>query len=123
MKMTAADREWAQAVKERDNYTCRRCLRSYTPPTKALDAHHIFGRACGTCTGYYTVNGKRVPGWKKPHYCKRLDLDMGITLCVGDHRSWAHAKPWEFHEWIREVMGWKDYDALRLRSNKTKVSA
>ena len=99
MKLTAADKAWALAVKERDHFTCRRCLQ--VPDRRGLHAHHIFTRS---------------------RRQTRHVVENGISLCYGDHR-WAHSNPLEFHEWMREMMGWKDYDALRLRSNKTKVSA
>lgn len=100
MKLTAADRDWSLQVKTRDNWACRRCFTMYPVGSRGLNAHHIFTRS---------------------RKSTRHDLACGLSLCVGCHR-WAHANPLEFHEWIGGELGAEVYDALRLRSNKTKAS-
>ena len=61
---------WADAVRERDNYTCWRC--GYY--NKNNHAHHIATRA-------------RRPDLK-------LDIDNGMTLCMSCH-GWVHYHPKE----------------------------
>lgn len=56
-------RNWKKSVFERDNYTCRRCLKN----DKKLNAHHI----------YDFIN----------YPDKRFDITNGVTLCVDCHRS------------------------------------
>ena len=83
-----------QQVKERDNYTCQfpGCGKS----GKGMHCHHIF-----------TVRN-RATRWYK------LNL---ILLCPGHHTfriDSAHKAPADFIEFIKERLGEKEYDALRL---------
>src|ERR671910_118827 len=95
MKVTAEHRRWSRAVRERDDWTCRRCHKQYPPPAMGLDAHHIF---------------------TKSRKSTAQDVQNGVSLCVGCHRSWAHAYPLEFHEWIKDELGAELYDDLQARS-------
>ncbi len=95
VKIRAEDMLWSLAVRERDNYTCRRCGGHHTSP-KGLHAHHIFTRS---------------------RKSTRLDVNNGVTLDFGCH-MWAHRNPLEFHEWIRDDIGAEKYDALQARSRK-----
>jgi len=96
--MAAKDKLWASLVKERDNWTCQRCLKEVVG--QGLHAHHIFGRS------------RRTTRWM---------LENGIALCFGDH-MWAHSNPLEFHEWMQDRLG-AGYEDLRSLSLKTKASA
>lgn len=99
MPLTAEDRrrdnEWAQAVKERDGYRCRRCGRG-----GYVEAAHIFRRELPT----------------------RWDLDNGLTLCAGPRgeetcHSWAHSHPNDFLEWAAGLLGSEVFQALQRKAN------
>jgi transcription elongation factor Elf1 len=66
----AADLAWQKAVRERDNYTCRRCGHY----EKYIHTHHVATRA------------------QRPDL--KHDVDNGICLCNGCH-SWVHTHPLE----------------------------
>jgi len=95
LTMTPADRRWAAAVKERDNYPCRVC-HLYFPDGWRVDlhAHHIFTRG---------------RGWT------RTDPENGVSLCMA-HHTWAHDHPMGFQDWIEQELGSDAYVALRRRS-------
>ena len=86
------DREWSDAVRERDGHVCQRCGR-----TEHLNAHHIFT--------------------KKAHPSVRHDLENGVCLCAGCHLWWAHQEALEVAEFILKRMGKRGLDALRRRAN------
>ena len=88
------DKEWSEAVKERDGWTCQKCGR-----TTNLNAHHIFG--------------------KKAHPATRHDVEVGICLCAGCHIFWAHKEGAEFTLWLIDRLGKRKLDALRRRANTT----
>ena len=103
MKLSAEDRAWSVDVKQRERYTCQRCLTFYPEGRRqGIQAHHIFTRS------------RRSTRW---------DLVNGVALCTGCHR-WAHSNPLEFHELARSWLGADVYDALQARSWTTrKVTA
>ena len=76
IRQDARDVRWAQDVKERDGFTCRKCG-LWAPLT--AQAAHIVPRSY-----------KRV----------RTDLSNGVTLCFPCHRS-AHSHSTEFMQWVR----------------------
>lgn len=100
MKRDAADARFSFQVRERDRWTCQRCGKVYPPPTRALHCAHIFSR------------GK---------LATRFDLENAVALCYGDHR-YLDTHPDEKERFFRQRMGDEAYDALRLRSNRTKAS-
>jgi len=104
MKLKKEDREWAVAVKTRDNYTCQKC-QVYFPEGRrqGLQAHHIFGRG------------------RAPQKHMKYNITNGISLCYGHHMD-AHANPLEFHEWMQDRLG-AGYEDLRQLSLKLKASA
>ena len=57
--------KWSNAVKERDNYTCKKCAK--VAEGKFINAHHI------------------VP--KEYFMARALDIDNGCTLCNGCHQK------------------------------------
>ena len=102
IKMKQQDLLWADLVKERDDYTCQHCFKVYPEgQRRGLHAHHIFTRT------------RRSTRWM---------LENGITLCFY-HHAWAHENPLEFHELMKDRLGWENYDELRALSLKTKVTA
>ena len=91
------DRLWADAVKKRDNWTCRRCGHQ---ERRHLQAAHIHSRS---------------------RKSTRHDLANGVCLCAGCHLYWAHKHPVEFVEWVREFILPADvYQKLRLKANKPR---
>lgn len=98
MKLSADDVVWSRAVKKRDEDTCRRCVEDRGWKQRGMHAHHIFTRS---------------------RKATRLDLENGVTLCMG-HHMWAHRNPLEFHEWIRGELGAETYEALQVRSRGPK---
>ena len=98
VKLSAEDRRWSLAVKERDVYTCRRCGSTNPPGTRSLHAHHIFTRA---------------------RKSTRHDVDNGISVCFGCH-MWSHRNPLEFHDWMKGELGPELYEDLQARSRILK---
>jgi len=91
------DKEWAEAVKERDGHRCQYCGK-----TTFLNSHHIFSRS---------------------NFLTRWDLDNGITLCSGCHtlssKFSAHKTPIEFIDWLIDKKGQDFINKLRATARKT----
>jgi hypothetical protein len=98
VKLTKKDVEWAQLIKNRDNWTCQKCGKKYPPKWRGLHAAHIFSRR---------------------FKATRTDPENGIALCFGCH-MWAHQHPLDFHEWIRERMG-DEYETLKASAKKLRT--
>jgi 5-methylcytosine-specific restriction endonuclease McrA len=81
------DKLWADRIKSIGR--CERCGKTIN-----LQAHHIIPRN---------------------HHNTRWDLTNGVCLCLACHLFWAHKNAIEFAEWIKEKLGEKEYQALRLR--------
>lgn len=94
VKLKPADTAWAKEVKARDDYTCRRCHKSYPEGHRGIHAHHIFTRS---------------------RKSTRHDLLNGVTLCMGCH-LWAHKNPLEAMEWFQTELGQAIFDELRFKS-------
>ena len=91
------DALWARAVKLRDKYTCQKSGIKYPEDARGCHAHHIF-----------TKGG---------HPATRWDIDNGITLNCGNHRGFAHAKPYVFRDWMIERKGQEWWDERRYCAN------
>lgn len=91
------DKAWAEAVKERDGWTCQFC--GYNATARGLHAHHIFS--------------------KGGHPAVRHDVSNGITLCLRHHLYFAHRDPSAFTLWLIGRMGKRKLDALERRANGT----
>lgn len=89
------DKLWSKAVRERDNYTCRKCGKYH----KQTQAAHIFGRS---------------------RMSTRYDMDNGITLCYYCHIHWAHRNIFDFADWVEEQLGEEKFKTLRTKSEKIK---
>ena len=101
MKLTKNDRAWADLVKERDSYSCRRCLRMFPEGERqGLHAHHVFTRSRKS-TRHMLLNG--------------------VSLCMG-HHMWAHRQVLDFHEWMRDELGEAQYDELRQLSQTVAMA-
>ncbi len=89
------DTAWSLAVRELAGNICEKC-----GSTNRVQAHHVFTRA-----------NKSVR-----HY-----LPNGVALCSGHHRFFAHMKPIEFIEWLKEKRGQEWYDDLVIKKNCRKI--
>ena len=58
-------------IRTRDNWTCQRCGKKYTPPTRALQCSHF---------------------WKRGDMGTRFSEDNCVALCYGCHRLWEGDK-------------------------------
>lgn len=89
----AADRAWADAVKDRDGWKCVICNDPLKP-----NAHHIIPRENKIC---------------------KHDIDNGITLCIKHHKFGreisAHNNPIAFFFWLAENRP-VQFDNARKRS-------
>jgi len=90
------DIAFSKLIRERDKWTCQRCGKVYPEKSQALHAAHIFSR-----------------GIKRT----RHDPVNALALCYGCH-SYFHTRPLEFHDWARERLGKKKYDALKIRASR-----
>lgn len=96
VKIDKADKIFSQYIRTRDNWTCQRCYKQYTPPTKALHCSHFMGRA---------------------KEATRYDEENCDALCHGCHRYFT-AQPAEHYQWQVNRKGQQAVDMLVLRSNQ-----
>lgn len=88
-KIDELDKAWADEVKRRDGYRCRKCGGG------VVSAHHIFTRS---------------------NHSVRWYVPNGVALDRGCHRFFAHMRPVEFMEWIKSIRGpgwWADLVAKK----------
>ena len=98
IKIDPADRAFSLYIRTRDNWTCQRCGRTYTPPTSALHCSHFQGR------------GKEAT---------RFEPDNCRALCYGCHRYFT-SHPGDHYAWQVGLMGQARVDSLVLQSNQYK---
>lgn len=98
VKIDKADKEFSHYIRSRDNWTCQRCLKKYTPPTSALHNSHFKGR------------GKEATRFEP------LNCD---ALCYGCHRYFT-AQPDEHYKWQVAKKGQTTVDKLTLLANTYK---
>lgn len=96
IKLDPADIAFSKYIRTRDNWTCQRCGRQYTPPTQALHCSHFQGR------------GKEAT---------RFDEENADAMCYGCHRYFT-ANPAEHYAWQVKRKGQKTVDMIVLRSNQ-----
>lgn len=101
IKIDPADRAFSNYIRTRDNWTCQRCGKQYTPPTSALHCSHFQGR------------GKEAT---------RFEPDNCDALCYGCHRYFT-AQPGEHYQWQVKRKGQATVDRLILQSNTYKKKA
>ncbi len=100
-----ADRAFSDAIRWRDNYTCRFCGRIGTD-IATVDCAHIVGRR------------EKITRW---------DCDNALTLCREHHRHFTD-HPAEFRDWIVQVRGQPYVDELDrkrrmvLKCNQARIS-
>lgn len=98
VKIDAADRYFSLWIRQRDNWTCQRCGKKYTPPTQALHCSHFKGR------------GKEAT---------RFDPRNADALCYGCH-SYFTSQPDEHYKWQVERKSQETIDEISLLSTKYK---
>lgn len=86
---------WADVVKHRDRFTCRRCGRKKADGWQ-LHGAHILGAGAYPALKYETANG--------------------LTLCARDH-LWAHNHTEEFQRWAQGEIGVDRYTKLLVLAN------
>jgi len=86
-------------VRERDNYTCRKCGQNRSAYGRFGEKGHVFH--------HHIFTKSRLP--------TRWIPENGVSLCYFCHR-WAHSAGEEFREWILSWMDQGEYDQLYLWS-------
>jgi len=101
MKLNKHDKTFSDYIRDRDDWTCRRCGR-------------VFG----------LINGKRERGltcshfWERRRSRTRYDKDNCISLCFpGCHTLWEHEKQGDYQTFMLTWLGKDRFDALRERAN------
>ena len=103
IKRDASDKWFADAIRLRDNWTCRICGRVFGGPDQACHTMHIVGRR------------EKIVRW-----C----ADNAITGCAGCHRKMTE-QPVEWVRWLEANLGKGHLDLLtekrreHLKTNKT----
>lgn len=95
VKIDKADKYFSLYIRTRDNWTCQRCRKQYTPPTSGLHCSHFIGR------------GKENT---------RFDPKNASAHCFGCHQ-WLTSHPAEHVAWKVEQIGQAAVDELILKSN------
>jgi hypothetical protein len=95
IKITADDRVFSLQIRNRDNWTCRRCHAIYAAPTNALQCAHHFTRKIKVT---------------------RVDPDNAMALCTGCHFH-LDMHPWEKEAFWRSEIGDERFDALAARAH------
>lgn len=96
IKRTASDALWSNYVRSRDNWTCQRCGRKYSPNNAGgLHCSHYFGRS---------------------NYAVRFCLLNTESLCHGCH-SYFTKNPHDHRQHKFEKLGSKLYEELLIKKN------
>lgn len=95
IKRTKADKYFSDFIRERDNWTCQRCLKEYEKPSQGLHCSHFHSRA------------------KKS---VRFDPDNAIALCMSCH-LYVGGNPYDHAEIFLKRLGKEKYEALAVRAN------
>lgn len=95
IKIDQADKYFSWWVRCRDNWSCKRCGKHYTPPTTSLQCSHFKGRG------------------KEGTRFEPLNAD---SLCYGCHMYFT-AQPDEHYAWQVQQKGQDVVDQLTLQAN------
>lgn len=98
VKIDKADKLFSLWIRTRDNWTCQRCFKKYTPPTSALHCSHFKGRS------------------KEATRFEPLNAD---ALCYGCHQYFT-SQPDEHYNWQIHKKGKEVIDKLTLMSSQYK---
>lgn len=97
LKIKPADKYFSLYIRSRDEWTCKRCGKQFTPPTMGLHCSHYFGRT-----------RKSV----------RWDEENCDSLCYGCHRYWEKENREEYRAFKVKQLGQRGFDALTVRANQ-----
>lgn len=105
---------WSKVIRERDDYKCQVCGRSFRHETRLLEASHHIPRGMGG---------------KSPAIACCLDngsakciIPGGISDQTGCHQ-WMDRHPLQHTEWIQEFLGEERYERLKdLALNPPKMT-
>jgi len=93
-KIDGADKAFSLYIRTRDNWTCQKCLKIYTPPTNALHCSHFVGR------------GKENTRFSEANAC---------ALCFHCHQYFT-SHPAEHYDWQVKRLGQEVVDDLKFES-------
>jgi len=99
IKIDPADKAFSLYIRTRDNWTCQRCRKKFTPPTKALHCSHYFGRGRENT---------------------RFDPENCDALCHGCHQHWGSADKEGYRNFKINQLGREHFNLLTLRANTYK---
>jgi len=100
LKLFPSDVLFSKYIRTRDNWTCQRCSKKYTPPTAALHCSHY---------------------WSRGNWSVRFDEDNCEALCYGCH-SHLGGNPILHTEHKKSKLGEKKFDELMIRRNTSLKS-
>lgn len=88
------DTVFAEFIKNRDGYTCQKCLSK----SKQMNCAHFYSRSIKAL---------------------RWEPLNAVCLCAGCHINFAHKEPYEFYEWYKKHIGENSF--LILQSKKRNI--
>jgi 5-methylcytosine-specific restriction endonuclease McrA len=98
MKLSTADKVFANWIKERDKYTCQRCHKQYAKGDGGLHNSHYFGRI---------------------RYTTRFQPENCVALCFYCHKYFDETNKKAYYEFKVKQLGLKKLNALERLANKT----
>jgi hypothetical protein len=103
LRRTAEDIRFSKMIRERDDYTCQRCGKTFLPNSGGLHAAHFFTRRIKAT---------------------RHDPDNCISLCYGDH-AFLDSHPASKIEFFEKLLGPERFEALcaRAHAKRDRVKA
>jgi 5-methylcytosine-specific restriction endonuclease McrA len=99
IKRRPTDILFSKYIRKRDNYTCQRCGKMYSDGGKGLHCSHYHSRS---------------------HENTRFDPENCIALCFGCHHLWGGDLKDDYTAFMKEKLGDKAFDYLRIRANTYK---
>ena len=99
IKLTPADKWFSLCVRERVGWRCERCMKSYSPPTSALQCAHYFGRR---------------------NWATRFEPLNAFCLCFACHQ-YFHENPYSFVAWAEMKLGEAVVGILREKADDLKI--
>lgn len=99
IKLDPADKVFSDFIRTRDGWKCQRCGTPYTPPTKALQCSHYFGRGAENT---------------------RFDPENCDALCTYCHSYWGSTDKEGYRNFKIKQLGQAGFDRLMIRSNTYK---
>jgi len=100
IKIDPADKWFSLYIRERDNWTCKRCGRKYDRDIpNQLQNSHFYGRA---------------------NESTRFDPENCDSVCYGCHNYWENTNHESYREFKINQLGKKRFDLLTLRRSQYK---